>query len=202
MRLLVLSDLHYVPYETWQAFLKISQDSFDLILLLGDIEVTYLRDISSTFSNKPILGVHGNHDYPIDLESFSLPNLHGKTILMQTHSFLGIEGCVRYKKGNRPMYTQEEISQLLEQIPPVDIVISHNSPKGIHDKEKLSHEGFQGLTDYILTKKPMLVFHGHQHINSQTKIQNTLVIGVFGGVIFDLNKRITELVLPIDDSSN
>lgn len=198
IKALILSDLHYVPYEKWKDFLKIPQETFDFILSLGDIEIHYLRDIANTFSNKTILGVHGNHDYKVDLNSYELNNLHGKIKNIFDKSILGIEGCLRYKKSNRPMHSQEEIIELLENKNTVDIVISHNSPKGIHDKEDIVHEGFIGLSNYIVKQKPSYVFHGHQHKNQQTKIKETLVTGVFGGIIFDFSKKTTEYVLSIE----
>lgn len=188
-----------MPYDEWREFLNIPKEQFDVVLLLGDIEINYLKDIAHTFSDKLIFGVQGNHDYPVDLESYDLLNLHGKTINERGLDFLGIEGCVRYKEGKRPMHSQDDIISLLSSFPRVDVVLSHNSPKGIHDSEKYAHEGYIGLTYYIENYQPSYVFHGHQHENVLSKKGSTLIVGVFGGVVFDFSNQNIQHVLSVDD---
>jgi hypothetical protein len=62
----------------------------------------------------------------------------------------------------------------------VDIFFSHNSPRGIHDQEDEVHYGFDGLKTYVLQRKPRILIHGHQHVNEESKLGDTRIIGVYG----------------------
>jgi Icc-related predicted phosphoesterase len=185
MKALVLADLQGVNYEDWKSFMQIDRDQFDVVFLLGDIDQTYLEDLSKSFQNKRIIGVHGNHDYAGDLEYYKMINMHGITLEMNGKVVAGIEGSCRYKEGDYVMLTQAEAILLCKELPYADILLTHNSPRGVHDKSDPAHQGFVGLLDYISRKKPKYLLHGHQHANRQTKIEDTLIIGVFGGVIVD-----------------
>ena len=69
---------------------------------------------------------------------------------------------------------------MLSTLARVDILISHNSPKGIHDKADDVHTGFEALNPYIARHKPRLLIHGHQHKNTESLIETTSVLGVYG----------------------
>ncbi|PLS19381.1 Ser/Thr protein phosphatase [Bacillus sp. M6-12] len=198
MKLLVFADLHFVDYFKWREFLNIDHNRFDAVLLLGDIDIMFLKSIKENFSDKPIAGVLGNHDYPGDLEYYEIPNLHGKTAKIGDCRLLGVEGCVRYKRGEAPIHEQEEIKELLRNSPAVNMVLSHNSPKGIHDKAGIAHEGYEGLIEYMDNHSPLFILHGHQHINKRTKYKNTTVLGLYGGVILDTDNATTEIVLDLE----
>ena len=62
----------------------------------------------------------------------------------------------------------------------MDIFVSHNSPKGIHDRDDYVHVGFEGLNIYIERTSPQFLIHGHQHVNTQSRLAETEVVGVFG----------------------
>lgn len=198
MRFLILADLHFTDADKWKAFLEIECWRFDAVLLLGDIDILLLQSIKENFKDKPMIGVLGNHDYPGDLAHFSIPDIHGKRAQMKGYRFLGVEGCVRYKAGEAPIHEQEAITDLLRSIPEVDIVLSHNSPKGIHDKLDAAHVGYEGLLDYMVEHMPAYVFHGHQHRNIRTRYKETEVIGVYGGIVFDTDGAEIEVVLEVD----
>lgn len=199
MKLLILSDLHFTDYGKWNQFLEIDRNSFDIVLLLGDIDIMQLQSIKKNFKEKPMLGIHGNHDYPGDLTHMKIQDLHGKWAKFQNSTFLGVEACVRYKKGEAPLHEQDEISELLKRMPEVNIVMSHNSPFSIHDNQDNAHVGYEGLLRYIEEKKPNYVFHGHQHKNIRSRHHDTEVIGVYGGVIFDTNTLSLVKVLNVDE---
>jgi Icc-related predicted phosphoesterase len=74
----------------------------------------------------------------------------------------------------------------MSAFPAVDILIAHNSPKGIHDRDDGIHEGFDGLTNYILEHKPKYLFHGHQHYEQETVYEGTKVICVFGWKVMEI----------------
>ena len=146
----------------------------------------FLQSLKNKFINKKILGVHGNHDYFGDLEYSGIKNIHGKSVKCKDLIISGIEGCLEYKSGNKLLHTDEDISQVVNNINiDTDIVVSHNSPLGIHDKEDLAHRGYSALKSYIEKYNPSYLVHGHQHINNVTTHKNTTIIGIYGGVILN-----------------
>lgn len=198
MRFLVFADLHFVDYSKWRAFLGIDRSRFDAILLLGDIDIMFLKSIRENFSSKVMLGVLGNHDFLGDLTYYGIPDIHGRRIVFGETSIIGIEGCVRYKKEDAPMHEQEDIVRILNKLSPCDIVISHNSPYGIHDKPDNAHVGYHGLLTFMDEKKPKYLLHGHQHKNCRTTYSETEVYGLYGGWLFDSQTGELECVLDLE----
>ena len=48
-------------------------------------------------------------------------------------------------------------------------------------------EGFLGLKNYVDKNNPVYPFHGHQHVNKVTILENrTSVICVYGLLLFDV----------------
>lgn len=198
MKWLILSDLQGVLYEDWQSFMKMDNADLDVIVTLGDIDTLFLKSLSEKFKGKRFIGILGNHDFYGDLEYYGIENLHGKSIPVNGLKVAGIEGCVSYKKEkDAPMYSQADILHLCNQLPCSDIVFSHNSPYGIHDKEDKAHIGFIGLTEYVKACKPLYVFHGHQHSNKMTVDGSTKIISVYGGWIWNQKEDSMTQVLKL-----
>ena len=61
----------------------------------------------------------------------------------------GLNGCWQYKPRGPFLYYQEEAEAFLADFPAVDIFISHNSPRRVHDREDEVHTGFNALNSYI-----------------------------------------------------
>ena len=78
------------------------------------------------------------------------------------------------------MYTQDEAHQLLENFLAVDIFISHNSPRGIHERDTGIHQGFDAFLDYIDKFQPAYFLHGHQHCRDISYRGRTCIMGVYG----------------------
>ena len=95
-------------------------------------------------------------------------------------SFGGFNGSWKYKPRGHFLYEQSEVEQMLRSFPAVDVFVAHNSPRGIHDKEDEVHVGFRAFVDYIHRAKPRLFLHGHQHVDIETLIGETRVVGVYG----------------------
>lgn len=191
MRLMIFSDLHSICKDLWNDFLEEKRNDFDIIMTLGDIDVMFLLSLKKHYPNKKIIGVLGNHDYFGDLEYADIENVHAKSIVFENNIISGLEGCVKYKKTNEPMYTQKEYFELIQRVDKeTNIFISHNAPKGIHDKDLYTHEGTIAKRDFIENNCVDYWFHGHLHKIEQTKHNKTLIINVYGGIIFDteLNK--------------
>lgn len=196
MKILFLADLQSVKYEAWQDFLKIDKNSFDIIATLGDIFGLYLKQTRDAFPDKKIIGVLGNHDQKGKFAYYNIEDIHNRIVDINGVKIAGIEGCVKYKESDKfPLYTQFEIIKICHHLDKADIIISHNSPFGIHDdKEDIAHIGYQGLWEYIGRHRPKYCVHGHQHIDKVTKYLSTKVIGIHGASIFDINTGCLEKV--------
>lgn len=75
---------------------------------------------------------------------------------------------------------------MLTAFPPVDVFVAHNSPRHIHDRDDDVHIGFEAFAAYVQRAKPRLFFHGHQHINRETQIGITKVVGNYGMGVYEL----------------
>ena len=64
--------------------------------------------------------------------------------------------------------------------PPVDIFVAHNSPRFIHERDEEVHVGFNAFVRYVRRTKPKLFTHGHQHLDQETQLGATRVIGIYG----------------------
>ena len=178
MRVLLLADiddLHW-RYEHGHA---------DLVISLGDTADCLILEAAAAFGCDKIFALKGNHCSPapfpkpiIDLD------LHVESFGGLT--FGGLSGCWKYKNAGHFLYEQDEVQEMLTGFPRVDIFCSHNSPLGIHDKPDDIHTGFDTLNWYIAKHKPKILFHGHQHVNRETVIGSTRVIGVYGQKVLEL----------------
>ena len=130
--------------------------------------------------NQGLVLVNGvNHD---SSAAFGEPivDLHLQVVEHGGLRFGGLNGSWRYKPRGHFLYDQWEVEEMLSSFPPVDVFLSHNSPKGIHDQDDRVHCGFDGLTRYIERAKPKLLVHGHQHVDKETACADTRIVGVFG----------------------
>jgi len=199
MKIAVFSDLQGFDNDSWKLLMEQGiPKEVALIITLGDIDVFDLKRLKDKFSDISWIGIHGNHDFKGDLEYLDIRNLHLNIFQYKGVSFGGFEGSLRYKKNNALMYTQEEVSKFMEQMPPVDVFLSHNSPFGIHDKKDNAHQGFTAFKDYVDKSKPKFLLHGHQHINKETVIGETKVVGIYGGYILDTNTGNRKNILTMD----
>ena len=172
MRLLVIADIDDLRW-------KGGSGQADLLISCGDVSDPVILEAAEAYQCKRILAVKGNHDFPSPFPE-SIIDLH---ISVEAHSginFGGFNGSWKYKTRGRFLYEQDEATDLLKDFPHVDVFISHNSPRGIHDKDDEIHTGFDALTEYIRRQKPKILIHGHQHIDFETGAGGTRVIGVYG----------------------
>ena len=172
MNLLILADMDefHWPHGGGQA---------DLLLSCGDIADPLILEATQAYGCRHILAVKGNHDMPAPFPC-PIVDLHLKVMEYDGLRIGGLNGCWKYKSRGAFLYDQAEVHALLADFPPVDILITHNSPRGIHDREDGIHQGFDALTDYIHLHEPRLVIHGHQHVARESKIGKTTVTGVYG----------------------
>lgn len=163
-----IDDLHW----------KHGEGQADVLLSCGDISDQVILEASESYGCSLILGVKGNHD---SNTPFAAPimGLHLNVIQFGGMKFAGLNGSWKYKPRGQFLYDQREVQGLLSDFPPVDIFLSHNSPRGIHDREDGVHCGFTGLKTYIIGTQPKIVIHGHQHVSSEFQLGETRIIGVY-----------------------
>ena|ERR1017187_6457867 len=178
MKILVLADIDDLRWQhgTGQA---------DLILALGDIADCLILEAAEAYGAPPIFGVKGNHCSPTPFPE-GITDLHLRTVEFGGISFGGFHGSWRYKLRGHYLFEQDEATALLEGFGYVDVLLAHNSPSGIHERGDEVHAGFLALNAYISRAKPKVVFHGHQHINKESTMGQTRVVGVYGHRLFEL----------------
>lgn len=178
MRLLVLADiddLHW-RHDTGQA---------DVVVSLGDTADSLIFEAAQAFGCRTIFAVKGNHDTPAAFPA-GITDLHLKTVPLGGLTFGGFNGSWKYKPRGHFLYEQSEATALIERLPAVDVFLSHNSPRHIHDKEDETHYGFDALYTYITRHQPRLLLHGHQHVNQETSLGGTRIVGVYGHRMVEL----------------
>lgn len=158
----------------------------DLVLACGDVYDALILSAARGCTASQVFAVKGNHD-PAGPFPAPIVDVHLRVVTLANGLRVGgFNGCWRYKPVGPFLYEQEEAARLLQQLPAVDILITHNSPWGVHEVDDHVHQGFQALTDYLRRHAPRLLVHGHQHIRRETQVARTRVVGVFGHAFLDL----------------
>jgi Icc-related predicted phosphoesterase len=172
MTLLVLADDDSVRHHVQPA-------RADVLVSCGDIFDAVILHAAQTVGCAHVLAVKGNHD---SAEPFPAPivGLHLATHTIGGVRFGSFHGSWRYKPRGHYLYEQSEVERLLASFPPVDVFVAHNSPRHIHDREDDVHFGFEAFTRYIERTQPRVFIHGHQHIDRETLLGTTRIIGVYG----------------------
>lgn len=134
-------------------------------------------------------------------------NSHGTTYLgfrtVKEGSLLiaGASGSVRYNNGLN-QYTDAQMKRKLFAMVPrllfnklrygrfLDILVTHASPSGIHDKSDACHRGFKSFLWFMKTFKPRFLVHGHIHLYDLQDIRvstylETTVINAYSYFILD-----------------
>ena len=157
----------------------------DVLLSCGDVSDQVILEAANAYNCQVIFAVKGNHDTP---ERFakSIVDLHLQTSEYAGFRFGGLNGSWKYKPRGHYLYEQGEVENFLLAFPAVDVFLSHNSPRGIHDKEDGVHYGFDGLNAYLAKAKPKLLIHGHQHVERETVVDETRVLCVYGYKIIEV----------------
>lgn len=173
MRILAVADQ---PSEyLWGPGVTQGLEGIDLILSCGDLDPLYLSFLA-TFTNAPVLYVHGNHD-----GSYSQTPPEGcvcvedKLYLWQGLRILGLGGSIRYNGESSHQYTQGQMRRrvwrqqlALRRAGGVDIVLTHAPALGLGDGTDRAHVGFEAFNELIDRWQPALLIHGHTHLTYST----------------------------------
>jgi Icc-related predicted phosphoesterase len=190
----------------------------DLVLSAGDLPMDYLDFIVSSL-NKPLLFVFGNHhleDYNYysggvyrEMGDEGFPqgsgaiHMHGKVRREEGLIIAGLGGSMRYNRAGNQFNEFQMSLEILKLVPALifnrifrgrylDILLTHASPKGIHDKEDKCHWGFKAFLWFMRKFKPRYLIHGHIHLYDlsevrTTKYHETLVINAYSHYLIDMN---------------
>lgn len=178
MRLLILAD---IDDTHWSG----ASGQADIVLSCGDVSDNVILEAATAYTCSTIFTVKGNHDSPMPFKE-PIKGLHLQVHEYEGITFGGLNGSWKYKLRGHFLYEQWEVDTFLASFPHVDILLSHNSPRGIHDRDDDIHTGFDGLRSYILQKQPHLLIHGHQHVNIETRLKKTRIIGVYGHTMLEI----------------
>jgi len=172
MKILILADVNEIRW-------KGGNGQADILLSCGDVADQVILEAAASFGCSRIFAVKGNHDPNRQFPS-QITDLHLHVEEFGGLLLGGLNGAWRYKPKGHFLYDQLEVDRFLSSFPPVDLFLSHNSPRRIHDQEDGVHYGFDGLRSYTERIKPRLLIHGHQHLNCETQFGKTRIVGVWG----------------------
>ena len=169
LKALVIADTH--GHLSIDENLNLLKEPVDVCLLLGDVSYQELQYIKDTVK-APIYGVLGNHNEFGDYEKCGIENIHGRVIEINGVRIAGIQGSIRYKKSDLPLYTDEESIEIADSMEPADILISHDSPKYLYGTHNFAHSGLPGITHYCEKHSVPLNIHGHHHKSKEHILDN------------------------------
>lgn len=181
----------------------------DLILGCGDLPYPYLENLL-TLLNLPLFYVPGNHDPNYNAENTLArveggSNLDLKVTRFKTFLIAGFGGSVRYRPDGTNQHSQTDAyfrafgmlpRLLLNRINygrPLDILITHSPPFGIHDDDTQAHQGLKAINWLLRVAKPRYHFHGHTHFQrgnlspSETTHGLTKIVNVFPYKIIEVS---------------
>ncbi|MDR2607162.1 MAG: metallophosphoesterase [Treponema sp.] len=118
--------------------------------------------------------------------------------------FMGLGGSIRYNSGENQYSDFQMYLEIIKQLPRLlfnrifrgrylDILLTHASPRGIHDKEDRCHQGFKAFIWFMKVFRPAYLIHGHIHLYDLqdirvTKFQDTMVINAFSHYVIDIGE--------------
>jgi Icc-related predicted phosphoesterase len=179
--------------------LKRTFGDVDLVLGCGDLPASYLEYVL-TVLNVPLVFVPGNHD-PDFMRVPGGIAADGRQVEVGGLRILGLGGSRRYKAEGRNQYEERQMrSRVFPHLlslgvrrllggQPLDVLLTHAPPFGVHDADDLAHRGFQTFLTLIDWLQPALVVHGHTHVARnidpvETKIGRTTVLNVYPYRVF------------------
>jgi Icc-related predicted phosphoesterase len=173
MNLLLFSDLHS-DFRGASKLVELSR-TVDVVVGAGDYCVARrgLEDIIAALSAiaKPTVLVPGNAESyeELDRACRSWPNahvLHGSQTILDDVTFYGIGGGIPITPFGAWSYdfSEDEAKELLQDLQPGGVLISHSPPKGVLDTSSDGRNlGSEAVRQIIAIKKPKLVVCGHIH---------------------------------------
>jgi len=195
-KILAISDTDILEKFSIEQLRTMFKD-IDFIMSAGDVSNHYL-DFLFTALGKDLIYVNGNHVYGVNHDISFCKNIDGKILEYKGLKILGLDGSKKYSHGAHQYTEKEMTTKIMKNLfnlgfGHLDIVLSHSPPRHIHDKEDITHQGFEIFHKVIKTFRPKLWLHGHIHLNShhqniETKVEDTRIINVYGYKIIEFKK--------------
>lgn len=188
IKLIVITDTHgCLNEDDFSDFAKKNKE-YDICLLLGDHSSYDIEIVLKYIDKNKIYALLGNHDSNY-IEQYNLNNLNGTTIEINGVKLLGIQGSYKYKPTTKGLFTQQESIEFLNNKEKVDILVSHDAPYGLSERNDPAHQGLFGITYYLFKNKVPYCIHGHLHdVSNKKMINNTNVICCYQYNYIELNK--------------
>jgi Icc-related predicted phosphoesterase len=196
----------------------------DLVLSAGDLPMEYLDFVVSSLNKPLlfVFGNHNLEDYPFytgtgegdvykgveetgAFKGSGAVHMHGKVRREEGLIVAGLGGSVRYNRAENQFTEFQMRLEILKLIPGLlfnrvfrgrflDILLTHASPKGIHDKEDRCHWGFKCFLWFMRTFKPAYLIHGHIHLYDLsavrvTRYQETLVVNAYSHYLINTEEK-------------
>jgi len=207
VNLLFISD-KVVPHLYSQSVARYRK-TVDVVVGCGDLPYYYLEFLQSKLDT-PLFYVHGNHDaereFLADGTAITGPmggiNLHRRSYKERNLLMAGLEGSIRYRKGQF-QYSQIEMWLNCFYLVPylllnklqygryLDLLIAHSPPFGIHNGDDHIHVGFKSFLWLIKRFQPRYMMHGHRHVYhpneiTETQYSNTTVLNIYPYKILEI----------------
>jgi Icc-related predicted phosphoesterase len=217
LKILCVSD--FIDPLVYSASIKERYHDVDLVLSAGDMPLDYLEFIVSSL-DRPLLHVFGNHNLEafemyrsrlmpvMTVENFNrgIPGLgttHISDKVVRESGLLiaGLGGSMRYNHGLNQWTDFQMTLRVLRLVPRLffnklrygrylDILLTHASPLGIHDRQDLCHKGFKVFLWFMRVFKPKYLLHGHIHLYDlaevrKTRYNDTEIINVYSHYILN-----------------
>lgn len=140
------------------------------VITAGDLHRSDIAGVDGV--DVPVMGVYGNHCDRRYLEELGMANLHLTTAVVGSVRVTGLQGCVRYKPGTKDLlYTQDEYAELISELPPAEVLVTHCPPAGINDDPAdPAHVGIIALRGWLERHRPKMVIHGHTYPTVPTSV--------------------------------
>jgi len=163
-----------------EALLKTLTDTnADVLVSCGDLPDQTIIHASQRCRCRHILAVKGNHDSSARFPA-PIVDLHLRSHTIRGITFGGFCGAWKYKPKGNYLFDQADVESALAAFPRVDVFVTHNSPRMVHDRDDEVHTGFAAFNGYILRTHPRWLLHGHQHLNIESTVGETHVTGIYG----------------------
>ena len=196
MKILTISDEESA--YLWDYYQPGRLAGIDMILSAGDLKASYLSFLV-TMTNRPLLYVHGNHDWRYDSNPpEGCDCIDDKLVTVNGLRILGLGGCQMYNRGPY-QYTERQMERRIRKLQlklkragGVDIVLTHAPLRGYGDADTVVHRGYEAFFPLLDKYKPKYFIHGHVHKSySGTNFQRTMqygsttIINASGRYVFD-----------------
>lgn len=138
--------------------------------------------------------------------SFGSTYIGGKAVYLKKHDLLiaGLGGSMKYNEGPN-QFTEFGMFRIMLTMMPrlflnklihgryLDILLTHASPRAIHDKQDRCHRGFKIFLWFMRVFKPEYLIHGHIHIYDQrtikkTRYMDTIVLNAYDHLVLEYKR--------------